>query len=81
MGNCYSTDPIAEDHIHIDIRCNTEKPQQKYRLGMVTISYDAEIYSNLEWLSRDNLLSPLFALVAFMTSFYRIRSEIQGKIT
>ena len=33
MGNCYSTDHIAEDHIHTDIRCNIEEPQQKYRFG------------------------------------------------
>ena len=35
----------------------------------------------LEWLSRDNLLSPPFALVTYMVSFYKTRSEIQGKIT
>ena len=33
-----------------------------------------------EWLSRDNLSSPLFALVTYMKSFYKIRSELQGKI-
>ena len=27
---------IAEDHIHTDITCNTEEPQQKYRLGTVS---------------------------------------------
>ena len=36
MGNCYSADHIAEDHIHTDITCNTEEPQQKYRLGTVS---------------------------------------------
>ena len=36
MGNCYSTDYIAEDHIHMGITCNIEEPQQKYRLGMVS---------------------------------------------
>ena len=37
MGNCYSIDHIAEDHIHTSTyrRCNMEEPQQKYRLGMV----------------------------------------------
>ena len=35
MGNYYSTDDIAEDHIHTDITCNTEEPQQKYHLGMM----------------------------------------------
>ena len=35
MGNCYSADDIAEDHIHTDITCNIEEPQQKYRLGTV----------------------------------------------
>ena len=33
MGNYYSTDHIVEDHIHTDITCNIEEPQQKYRLG------------------------------------------------
>ena len=36
MGNCYSVDYIAGDHTHTDITCNTEEPQQKYRLGMVS---------------------------------------------
>ena len=38
MGNCYSADHIAEDHIHTNITCNIEEPQknksksdQKYR--------------------------------------------------
>ena len=33
MGNCYSIDHIAEDHIHTDKTCNIEEPQQKYCLG------------------------------------------------
>ena len=37
MGNCYSADHIAEDHIQIDMACNTEEPQQKFRHG--TVSY------------------------------------------
>ena len=36
MGNFYSVDHIAEDHNHTDITCNTEEPQQKYRLGTVS---------------------------------------------
>ena len=36
MGNCYSTDHIAEDHIHTDITFNIEEPQQKYRLGTLS---------------------------------------------
>ena len=32
MGNCYSIDHIAEDHIHTDFECSTEEAQQKYRL-------------------------------------------------
>ena len=28
MGHYYSADHVAEDHIHTDITCNTEKPQQ-----------------------------------------------------
>ena len=35
MGNCYSADYIADYHIHIDITCNIEEPEQTYRLGMV----------------------------------------------
>ena len=35
----------------------------------------------LEWLSSDYLSGLPFALVTYMTSFYKIRSEIQGKIT
>ena len=30
--------------------------------------------------SRDNLSSPPFAFVTYMKSFYKIRSELQGKI-
>ena len=36
MGNCYSADHIAEDHIHTDITCNIEEPHQKYRLRTVS---------------------------------------------
>ena len=36
MGSCNSGDHIAEDHIHTDITCNIEEPQQKYRLGTVS---------------------------------------------
>ena len=36
MGNCVSIDHIAEDHLHIDITGNVEKPQQTYRLGTVS---------------------------------------------
>ena len=36
MGTCYSDDHIAGYHIHIDITCNIEEPQQKYRLGTVS---------------------------------------------
>ena len=36
MGSCNSGDHIAEDHVHMNITtCNTEEPQQKYRLGTV----------------------------------------------
>ena len=37
MGNCYTADHMAEDHIHTDITYNIEEPQQKYRLGTVNI--------------------------------------------
>ena len=36
MGNCYSIDYIAEYHIHTDLTCFIEEPQQKYRLGTVS---------------------------------------------
>ena len=36
MGNGYSIDHTAEDYIHIDITCNIEEPQQKYRFGTVS---------------------------------------------
>ena len=36
MGNCYLIDHISEDLIHIDITCNIEESQQKYRLGTVS---------------------------------------------
>ena len=34
MGNCHSIDHTAENHIHTDITCDTEEPQQKCRLGI-----------------------------------------------
>ena len=37
MGNCYSLDHTAEDHIHTDITCNTGETQQKHRLRSVGI--------------------------------------------
>ena len=40
MGNSYSADHIAKDHIHTYITCNIEEPLQKYRLG--TVSYRFE---------------------------------------
>ena len=36
MGNWYSADHIAKDHMHTDKTCNTEEPQQKCRLGTVS---------------------------------------------
>ena len=36
MGNCYSIDHIAEEHIQTDIACSIEEPQQKYHLGTVS---------------------------------------------
>ena len=36
MGDCYSADHIAEDHIHTDITYKIEEPQQMYRLGTVS---------------------------------------------
>ena len=37
MGNFYSADYIAEGQIQTDITCNIEEPQQKYRLGTVSL--------------------------------------------
>ena len=40
MGNSYSDDHIAVDHIHADITiCNIEEPQQKYRFETVSNGY------------------------------------------
>ena len=39
MGNCYSADHIAEDHINADITYNIEEPQQKYMYRLGTASY------------------------------------------
>ena len=36
MGIWYSAYHITKDHIHTEITYNTEEPQQKYRLGMVS---------------------------------------------
>ena len=36
MGNCYSINRIAEDHIHTNITGNIQEPQQKCRLGPVS---------------------------------------------
>ena len=36
MCNCYSIEHIAEEHLHKDITCSIEEPQQKYRLGTVS---------------------------------------------
>ena len=36
MGSNYSGNHTVKDHVHTDIKtCNTEEPQQKYRLGTV----------------------------------------------
>ena len=42
MGDWYSAYHIAKDHIHTDITCNTEEPQQKYRLERSVIDYWGE---------------------------------------
>ena len=36
MGNSYSIDHFAEDHIHTYITCKIEEPQLKYHLGTVS---------------------------------------------
>ena len=36
MGNCYSADHFAEDHIQIYKTYNIKEPQQTYRLGTVS---------------------------------------------
>ena len=36
MGNWYSADHIAKDHIHTDITCNAEEPHQNYCPGTVS---------------------------------------------
>ena len=39
MGNCYSIDHIADDHIHTGITYNIKESQQKYSLGRSVIDY------------------------------------------
>ena len=36
LDNCNIGDHTAADHIHTDIICNSEEPQQVYCLGMVS---------------------------------------------
>ena len=36
MGSCYSDDYFFRDRINLDITCNPEEPQRKYRLGTVS---------------------------------------------
>ena len=36
MGSCYSADNIVEEHLHRDITCKSEEPEQKYGLGTVS---------------------------------------------
>ena len=36
IANCYLVDHIAKDHVHTDIKSNTEEPKQKYRIGTVS---------------------------------------------
>ena len=44
MSSCYSGDHIAEDYIHTDITTlNIEEPQQKNRLGTVSIKFPKNI--------------------------------------
>ena len=38
MGRSSSTGHIAEDHVHTDITCNIEEPQQKYMYRFETAS-------------------------------------------
>ena len=50
-----------------------------FRLVICASCLSCQSRGKLEWLSRDNLSSLQFALSTCMTSFYKIRSEIQGK--
>ena len=36
MGNNIQLTILLKNHIHTDLTCNTEEPQQKYCLGMVS---------------------------------------------
>ena len=56
MGNCYSIDHIAEYDIHTDITCNTEEPQQKYRLGTVS----NRLLGDLDMINRIRILALSF---------------------
>ena len=55
----------------------TKIPKQSKRLAAFRTPKFTQKY-RLEWL---NLSSLPFAVVAYLISFYEIRSEIQGKIT
>ena len=39
MGNCYSADQTAEEHIHTDITCNTEEHNRSTALERLVIDY------------------------------------------
>ena len=55
MGNSYSADHIAKDHIHTDITCDIEEPQQKYRFGTVSNRFLNFTYKYIDdVLSRDS---------------------------
>ena len=57
MGNYYSTDHFAEDHIHTDITCNIEEPQQKYRLRTVSNRLDGRVASTTTY---SFIINPLY---------------------
>ena len=39
MGNHYSIDHTAEDHVHTSITYNIDETQQKYGIGMVSYRF------------------------------------------
>ena len=50
-------------------------------MQLISILLPISLGDQLERLSRDNLSSPPFALVTYITSIYKIRPDIKGKIT
>ena len=77
MDNCYPADHTAEDHIHTDIICNIDEPQQKYSMRKLKNAYSMQSVGWLvgwlvSWLGFKSPLRQYFSL-------YRAVSQIEGE--